>query len=576
MRTATLHPRPFLPSPRSVGAAHRLSSNRKSQIANRKSAFTIIELMISIAMVVILMVGVHQVFKMSSDTVGIGQALADLARSNRSVQNIFHDDYQRLVKDAPLFIIRSGVSSTVGAFNTEAERAADRDGDPLTQDLDGNGQEGQPAVNGELTPLSIYNNRNHRVDVIGFPARGLFHRHTANDGSYSSPITSQDAFIFYEHVNLPTGAGGTITYYAPGEPIAANTANSLASQWVLGRVALLMRDPPMMLNGNPAPDNFILRQFPPTNPPNLSPLRWDSFATGPNPVRTLLNSRYDLLGASLETLRQDVADNRSFSGANADGTASTWWQPLVYRLNNPVANPVPINIPLARFECNPRISKPVTSESMAKAMPVLLNNCSQFIVEFAGDFVKQDNIQFDNAGKLNPGWGEVIGDEPDGVIDYVVDHSSVTSSNYNVAARVRWYGLPRDTNGDRKIMGFSRTPGYTRALRDDKGTPYSGPTNGNELIDVVPLDDVLHTLLGGYNLAAFERELPLSTDVGAYSTRGDYASMKHPDANTESHFRYTCIWVNSAPTMIRFVVKLEDPAGRLPDGQWYEYVVGTP
>ena len=50
-----------------------------------RPAFTIVELMISIALVVILMVGIHQVFKMSSDTVSMGHALADMARDNRSV-----------------------------------------------------------------------------------------------------------------------------------------------------------------------------------------------------------------------------------------------------------------------------------------------------------------------------------------------------------------------------------------------------------------------------------------------------------------------------------------------------------
>src|SRR5438046_2877622 len=120
----------------------------------RRSAFTLVELMISIAMVVILMVGIHQIFKMTSDTVGMGQQLGAFSRDNRSVQGIFHDDYQRLMKDAPLFVIRSGVAGTApnnwGAYTTEAERSADRDNDPLTQDLDGNGQEGQPTVNGEL------------------------------------------------------------------------------------------------------------------------------------------------------------------------------------------------------------------------------------------------------------------------------------------------------------------------------------------------------------------------------------------------------------------------------------------
>src|SRR5881227_1052391 len=109
---------------------------------SRATAFTIVELMISIAMVVILMVGIHQVFKMTSDTIGMGHALADMSRDNRSVQSIFSDDYQRLMKNAPLFIIRSGVagnSNGWGAFTTEAERSADRDygtnpDAPLTQD----------------------------------------------------------------------------------------------------------------------------------------------------------------------------------------------------------------------------------------------------------------------------------------------------------------------------------------------------------------------------------------------------------------------------------------------------------
>jgi len=38
--------------------------------------------------------------------------------------------------------------------------------------MDGDGQEGNASINGEVTPLSVYNNRNHRVDVLGFPAHG--------------------------------------------------------------------------------------------------------------------------------------------------------------------------------------------------------------------------------------------------------------------------------------------------------------------------------------------------------------------------------------------------------------------
>jgi hypothetical protein len=564
----------------------RVSAFPKTLCLPRPSAFTIIELMISIAMVVILMVGIHQIFKMTSDTVGMGNHLADDARSNRSVQAIFNDDYQRLLKNAPLFILRSGVagdsaSGKWGAFTSDSERSSDRDNDPLTQDFNNNGNEGEPGVVGELTPLCVYNSRNHRVDVVGFPANGLFRRATANDGSYTSPITSQDAFIFYEHLRLPTGVpsgggGGTSTYYDPGDPTPLNVNNSLASQWILGRVALLMRDTPIFYNGAPAPDAFITRNF--TGLP-LSPLRWNS-PSSDSTGRPLGDSRYDLLGASLETLRQDVSDIRTAIGpANSDGLVSTWWQPLVYMVPNPTTPTPPGNIVIGnhvtRFNANPRIAKPITSESMAKAMPVLLPNCSQFVVEFAGDFVTQWNQQIDPAtGQADANWGNVTGPGPDGVIDFIVDHSKVTNTDYNVASRVRWYGLPRDTNGDGIITGFSPNPGYTRAKYDKTRTYGSVPglpaySNNNELVDVVPVDDVLRTTIGIYRQAAFEREIPFP------APNGDYAANL-TGAPAKAAFRYTCVWVNSAPTMLRISLKLEDPAGRLPEGQWFEYVVGAP
>ena len=222
-------------------------------------------------------------------------------------------------------------------------------------------------------------------------------------------------------------------------------------------------------------------------------------------------------------------------------------------------------------------------------MPVLLNNCSQFIVEFAGDFVTQDNHQFvpdpnnPNVLVANENWGNVTGIGPDNVIDYVVDHSSVTNSDYNVAAKIRWYGLPRDTarapsegNGPPVIRGFSPNPSWPRD-RWTTANAYGGATRANELIDVVPLNDVIQAYNAtvppnqGYAPAAFERELPAPAPSGDYA-----ADMVNANPAVKAGFRYTCIWANSAPVMIRIVLKLEDPAGRLSEGQWFEYVVGAP
>src|SRR5262249_16255687 len=127
--------------------------------------------------------------------------------------------------------------------------------------------------------------------------------------------------------------------------------------------------------------------------------------------------------------------------------------------------------------------------------------------------------------------------------------------------RTRWYGLPRDVDGDGQILA----------------TPLANVQNANELVDVVPVADVLRTaypsILTG---AVFEREVPVRN--GNFYANGPTVV---PANNTSvqvnySTCRYTWVWQDSAPAMLRILVKMEDPAGHLPDGQWFEYVLGTP
>jgi len=277
------------------------------------------------------------------------------------------------------------------------------------------------------------------------------------------------------------------------------------------------------------------------------------------------------------------------SNGATDGLNSIWWQPVVYRQRPALP---PINSPVVRFDCNPRIAKPITSESMAKMMPVLLNNCSQFAVEYAGDFITQDNDQYvlqNGVLVQNENWGNATALGPDGVIDYVVDHSKVTSNDYNVGASTRWYGLPRDTakapseinGGPPVIRGYSSAGvSWQRDLKT-RTQAYTSEISANELIDVCPLRDVVASipnpsngnrpLYPNFNGTDFEREVPPYVPGGDY-----YSAMIGAPPPARNAFRYTCVWVNSSPKMIRIALKLEDPAGRLPEGQWYEYVVGAP
>jgi hypothetical protein len=216
-----------------------------------------------------------------------------------------------------------------------------------------------------------------------------------------------------------------------------------------------------------------------------------------------------------------------------------------------------------RFQGSTYPTKPLTAAGLARVSPVLLQHCSQFIVEYAGDFLEQDN------NPSSPTYGEVMdtvggdGDalQPDGQIDFIVNKVTHVKS-------IRWSGFPRDTSSNSPAAP-GRPDGVIQGF-------VSGRTN-NDLPDVVPLRDVALTssaipsTFPGY--FPFERNLPArlppKTDYASRSTNATFGLAL--DA------RYLCAWGPdtpgaSYPTLIRFVFTIDDPTGRLPEGQTFEYV----
>ena len=88
--------------------------------------------------------------------------------------------------------------------------------------------------------------------------------------------------------------------------------------------------------------------------------------------------------------------------------------------------------------------------------------------------------------------------------------------------------------------------------------------NTNAMPDVVPVANVLSAV--GLGAKSFEYRWP-----PAPQGKDGYSNLSNPSA-----FRYVCAWVNDAPAMVRVVMKLEDGGGRLPDGQWVEFVLDSP
>jgi hypothetical protein len=206
-----------------------------------------------------------------------------------------------------------------------------------------------------------------------------------------------------------------------------------------------------------------------------------------------------------------------------------------------------------RFNGKPWMTKPasptaanyqqILTREMALTTPFLFRGCTQFMVEFAGDFITQDN------DPTSLSYGKFLAAKPDGVLDFYRDGNKVR--------RTRWYGFPRDTSSSTGT-----------ALPANNGAPDGHITSS---YDVVPVRDVAGTQM------SFEKVLPTAGAV-------DYGRL-NPGA-LGPNAQYICAWGpnelnpttgnSSRPWMIRLVLQLTDQNGRLGDGQVVEYVYTLP
>lgn len=473
----------------------------------RQRAFTLAEVMVSMAMVLLIVYGVSQVFKMSSDTVGAQQGLASIIRDHRAAQATMSQDMRNCLPDSPLFLISShiaynGSSGKKASYRSAQEELDDADGDPFTYVING---QTQPRI----SPAQ-YVDRNPRLDKVAFFVRDTFHRQTSNDNAMVSTDTSNEAYVWYGHTRNVNGV-------YPSEQYAPDR--------VLGRYAILMRDNASLAGQGALRINNPVPNASPSDPP-LGPIDRYNIMNDQT-----LNARYDVANVTVDQWR--VRANAHYNRA-LPGSALDWFLPM--------DDDAPGSGTFQwRFRCNTKLARPFTSAQLASSVPYFVGSCTQFIVEYAGDFLNQDP----SSGAVTPGAGakpgvsaymdssyNVVRGVTDGQLDFIVEPGS------GQTRRIRWYGLPRDVTAD-GIIGIN---------------------------DVVPLRDVLEA--AGFNgIGVHEKVLPpqrLSQCPG-----NDY--MRYNGAIRD--FAYVCAWHNDAPMMIRITLKIDDPAQRLQDGQWYEYVL---
>ncbi len=482
-------------------------------------AFTLTELMIAIALVIILAVGVAQVFQMTSQTVSSGQALQTLTRDARAAESVFSNDIQSMVThtDQPALIIWS---QRHGAFLNEHDRLSDEDGDPMTIDLN---EDGVINAYGERLSAAIYGRRNHRVDILAFFTSNFYRRQTPenNSGTLLPPVdaTANEAFIWYGHL-LPVGQNERL-----GLP------QGYAAEWRLGRQAILLD--PNASGASVLSANALL---------NVSSSAFND----------LRRSRYDVANATIRQIAAAILNNPD------------WWREgLIFRLQ---ANPYP--------------QAPYTADDIAQATPIFLNHCTSFIVEYAGDFLDQldkgdPRIQGATLEEQAAQWGAPVGTYnsiagSDGQIDFLYH----PARSPDAVKQIRWYGLPRDTNSD--VQGGSgKQDGAIFStdvipLRDlwvlandalvSKGMPPVG--------DHAPFERNPQEI---WNEVRW-----VENKITEGTTPAD--GYANPDQGMQPNEVYYCAWgpTDRKPMLLRITLIMHDPNSRLPDGQTFQYVLKVP
>jgi prepilin-type N-terminal cleavage/methylation domain-containing protein len=557
--------------------------------------FTLIELMISIALVLLLILGVNQVFTYTTQAVGAGEAINDAIRGSRAAQAQMADDFAGIVpngtgvNDSGSMIISSRAyyafrdakdQASLGTLSTFAATAQLPNAAYL--DLNGDGIFGDSAVNGEVIYPSTYNFRNHRLDTLSFFARGVFQRQTGNNGTFVDPLTSHEAWIWYGHLQLPDNGGDDPSIDYPNNPpgsgvstfpcmgsSSTNPNNYFGSKLTLGRVAMLLVQPNA---SNAIPDSQGVGQwYIQANNPFFPIFGSDNtkLYTSASPVAPevngfhLMDSRVDLAGTTIQSFQQALAAQVStgyFPWPDSMMVGSQTYSPTF----------------VTRFRCKPFVTKPMTSEAMAQASPVFLSGCSQFIVEFAGNFLTQDEdpshtLPPSGTPRTRTNWGDVTGlaTNPNlDRLDFTITYPNYTPTNPGAPLKqIKWYGMPRSTTGHSYIYGPSP---YIVAIPNS-------PNNA----DVVPVRDWLQNIydptngsLGtpaSYTNASFEHVIPpLSEMINYAGTSG----LKPIDAQNG----YVCAFgpFDPHPSLIRVTFTLDDPTGRLPDGQTYQYIFKVP
>jgi prepilin-type N-terminal cleavage/methylation domain-containing protein len=516
--------------------------SRPVAIIAARRGFTLTELLVAVAVLLVVIVATARIFSTVSKVTGLGEANADLLQTAQTIERQLRDDIARLSRDGFLAIQSIEVANDVNGpsaplLNSALPATATVRADRLV--FFATGTQSSSMYSGSDDPVVVTGTDAYwPVKQAGIsrvywgPGIQLRNAKPLEDLSYTVPLETGLPLTPWTFDAPGDGPDATMVRWdtgALGTQIICSQPG--AREWTLARQAVLLAD-----DGSNGFLRYFNRQTDPKNS-TASIFVGTASPTGTNYDPGINSSRVDIAASTIEKVRQQV------SGFGANSIA-------VQRANILAAlgvpgQPIPFRFPRAEklAPSMDRIDQMLTNSTIA-------NGASSFIVEWTWA---------DGTGRVRTGNGAVADPTPaqvnsgDEWVGLVLP--SNVAANSPTAATQPWFGFPDASRGVNTLSSLPAFGGGTPS-NPVLGAPlYPANIEGSTPVVQVAPGVRLYQAVFGLNQTRPTVEDP---------TNGGLAAV-------DPSIGYTP-W----PSALRFTVLLHDPAQRFVEGRVFQFVIELP
>jgi len=495
---------------------------RIRSIDSRKNrAFTLVELMVSVGLLLVVIIAVSRIFSTASKVAGLGEAVNDILQETGAIERQIRTDISRIDYDGVLVIQCVAIKNNANLLSSSSAPLIDPTRpanatircDQLLFFSKGTQTSARFAGNQDLGPFNGLARSNLSRILYG---HGVQLPDLIPQGATSA---RPDPIAFSDRPLLPwsfdTVASGSLEYkyWWGGGGDVTNGTQPEARDWTLARQAILLADDggdlkrfqkatdttPTTYGNNSAVSLF--------EQANLETLIADANLL---PNSNIINSRVDVAATNLNDIRKILAPVGS----------TTWRQRIINGFFGPFAG----YGQLAGYVRSEKVAPSMNRQDVMLTTPTLATNCSSFMVDWT--------------------WGPTVS----GVVTYPL-------------VPTKWYGFS-------DFQGLAEEARGVRTLTEDLNPVPAGSlivpsviegANGTPIPYLCPLGPTgpikIYTAVFGFNGNKPVFQTMNMQASGTTSIRDDYTP-----------------W----PTALRITMQLHDPEKRIEEGKTLQLIVELP